>query len=219
MGIDDHTLRKKVETFLKDTRNSHYLDEFIRILLNPDTLKVADPPFRENSFYNSPSQSYEVVMVKVGPTIPLPGSDPSKRSGFIKGQIKPSKSSSYTYSFSSVDYKAFRVSQTDSGKDNMVSSLRMIIEPKKELPISFILEFTYPADTKARTFSFKICDSNFYGVHSRPLEFSVGKAKKQRSGHTFPRDKCREKSVDAATTNTYTFKSKEEIDSIIASLF
>lgn len=215
-GMSQDDINKKINAFIDDTRRAHYLDEFIRILLNPDTLKVINPP--HNYLVNTTTgQNYTVKHNKIGYSDPLPGSDPLKSSGFIKGTIEK-----YGRPDSKLGYKDFSVSQVESDKDSMVESLRMIIEPTDKYPLNFILEFTFPNNIKGSEISFKICDKSFNAVHHNPLVFRIDRSKhgaRSQVINSFPKDKCRERSSDYYSTGQYKFHTKEQIDDHINNYF
>lgn len=189
--MDDATLREKVKSFVSDTKNAHYVDNFIRILLNPDTLHVSKTPIHSNSATHSRTM-YNVSVKKVGG---------SSSFGFIKGVI-----SSYT----SINYTMFTASQIslDPTNADMVKSLRIIIEPKEGYSLSFSMEFELSENTSAKELYFKVCDRDHYYVHDNPLIFRVEKT------HSFPLDKCSSPSKDSNTTSRYTFKKDRDLDAL-----
>lgn len=210
LGISDSELKKKVYSFLSDPKKAHYLDEFLRILLNPDTLKVINPPY--NSRSSHPSRTFcRVEKERIGLSIPLPGSDPSKASGFIKGKI-------HSDEYSPLDYRNIKASQLEASPALAVSSLRLIVEPKVASSLSFILEFTFPKEIPTHQLTFKICDWDFNYLHSDPLVFKVDKRAIAEIS-TASEPKCRERSADYGTTGTYRFKSEKEIDDILLKYF
>lgn len=208
-GIDVYTLKEKVDAFLSDTKKSHYLDEFLRILLNPDSLKIIDPPHRGQVLITI-RQPCTVYLDKAGLSIPLPGADPSKASGFIKGTISSS--------VNSISYKKLKASQVESDPNLMVDSLRLIVEPKDDFQLSFILEFTFSKSIKASQLTFKICNHTFNAIHEKPLVFMIDRRGfEDRTPAT--KSTSIERSADYSVTGSYRFKSKEEIDDYLAKYY